>query len=118
MWRLQSKWQPNKPIEAKNCYGTTSIEHPAVQMISMERGKYYMGALWAQTKGLTFTQPGSQAVTSKVLIHICDHNCTIVITTAQLFWIIFNQDRGSAQHPLSFGIRLLPAPAERHITAC
>ena len=23
--------------------GTTSIEHPAVQMITMERGRYYMG---------------------------------------------------------------------------
>ncbi|KAK9823477.1 hypothetical protein WJX72_002996 [[Myrmecia] bisecta] len=40
---IDSKWQPNKPIEAMKCYGTTSIEHPAVQMISMERGKYYMG---------------------------------------------------------------------------
>lgn len=40
---VESKWKPNKALEAKNCYGTTSIEHPAVQMISMERGKYYMG---------------------------------------------------------------------------
>ncbi len=40
---ISSKWAPNKPIEALKCYGTTSIEHPAVQMISMERGKYYMG---------------------------------------------------------------------------
>lgn len=36
---IESKWAPNKPVEALNCYGTTSIEHPAVQMISMERGK-------------------------------------------------------------------------------
>ncbi len=41
---VNSKWAPNKPKEAKHCYGTTSIEHPAVQMISMERGKYYIGA--------------------------------------------------------------------------
>lgn len=40
---VNSKWAPNKPREAKHCYGTTSIEHPAVQMISMERGKYYIG---------------------------------------------------------------------------
>ncbi|EIE21437.1 ATP sulfurylase [Coccomyxa subellipsoidea C-169] len=43
VFTVESKWVPNKPLEAKNCYGTTSIEHPAVQMISMERGKYYMG---------------------------------------------------------------------------
>jgi sulfate adenylyltransferase len=41
---VDSKWAPNKPKEAKHCYGTTSIEHPGVSMISMERGKYYLGA--------------------------------------------------------------------------
>ena len=40
---IDSKWAPNKPVEALKCYGTSSIEHPAVQMISMERGKYYIG---------------------------------------------------------------------------
>ncbi len=40
---IGSKWVPNKPKEAKNCYGTSSLEHPGVQMISMERGKYYLG---------------------------------------------------------------------------
>lgn len=40
---IDSKWLPNKPVEALKCYGTSSIEHPAVQMISMERGKYYIG---------------------------------------------------------------------------
>ena len=40
---VSSKWLPNKPVEARQCYGTTSIEHPAVQMITMERGKYYLG---------------------------------------------------------------------------
>ena len=29
---MESKWKPNKPLEAKQCYGTTSIEHPAVQV--------------------------------------------------------------------------------------
>jgi sulfate adenylyltransferase len=43
VFTVESKWKPNKALEAKNCYRTTSIEHPAVQMISMERGKYYMG---------------------------------------------------------------------------
>ncbi|KAK9868083.1 hypothetical protein WJX84_003836 [Apatococcus fuscideae] len=42
-FEISSKWRPNKPLEALKCYGTSSIEHPAVQMISMERGKYYLG---------------------------------------------------------------------------
>ena len=40
---VTSRYKPNKVIEAKNCYGTTSIEHPAVKMITMERGQYYCG---------------------------------------------------------------------------
>ena len=40
---IQEKWIPDKVIEAKYCYGTTSLEHPAVRMISMERKKYYLG---------------------------------------------------------------------------
>lgn len=39
----EEKYVPNKITEAQNCYGTTSIEHPAVSMITMERKKYYMG---------------------------------------------------------------------------
>lgn len=39
---VESKYLANKPLEAKNCYGTTSIEHPGVQMISFERGQYYL----------------------------------------------------------------------------
>ena len=40
---VQEKWEPDKIIEAKSCYETTSLEHPAVRMISMERKKYYLG---------------------------------------------------------------------------
>ncbi len=40
---VQEKWTPDKVIEAQFCYGTTSLEHPAVRMISMERKKYYLG---------------------------------------------------------------------------
>ena len=40
---IQEKWEPDKVNEAKSCYGTTSLEHPAVRMISMERKKYYLG---------------------------------------------------------------------------
>ncbi|MEW5302475.1 MAG: hypothetical protein WDW36_005256 [Sanguina aurantia] len=47
---IDSKWTPNKPLEALNVYGTSSLEHPAVQMVSMERGKYYMGGA---VQGLT-----------------------------------------------------------------
>ena len=34
---------PPQVKEAKAVYGVTTLEHPAVQMISMERGKYYLG---------------------------------------------------------------------------
>ena len=40
---IESKWQPDKAVEALNCYGTSSLEHPGVLMIATERGKYYMG---------------------------------------------------------------------------
>ena len=34
---------PNKPKEVLECYRTSSLEHPGVQMVAMERGKYYVG---------------------------------------------------------------------------
>ncbi len=40
---VQDKWEPNKVLEAKGCYGTTSLEHPAVNMIATERKKFYLG---------------------------------------------------------------------------
>ena len=40
---VTSKYLANKPLEAKMCCGTTSIEHPGVAMITSERGKYYCG---------------------------------------------------------------------------
>ncbi len=40
---IESKWEPDKESEAHFCYGTTSLEHPAVKMIFHERGKYYIG---------------------------------------------------------------------------
>ncbi|GLI62875.1 ATP-sulfurylase [Volvox africanus] len=40
---VESKWVPNKARETKECYRTSSLEHPGVQMVSMERGKYYLG---------------------------------------------------------------------------
>ncbi len=40
---VESKWEPDKVAEAKGCYGTTSLEHPAVKMIATERQKFYIG---------------------------------------------------------------------------
>ena len=40
---LEDKWEPNKVSEAQGCYGTTSLEHPAVRMIAMERKCFYLG---------------------------------------------------------------------------
>ena len=33
---VESRWEPDKVKEAKGCYGTTSLEHPAVRMIAGE----------------------------------------------------------------------------------
>ncbi|KAL6761401.1 ATP sulfurylase [Haematococcus lacustris] len=40
---VESKYQPDKVKEASKVYGVTTLEHPAVSMIAMERGKYYLG---------------------------------------------------------------------------
>jgi len=46
---VESRWEPDKVKEAKGCYGTTSLEHPAVRMIATERGRLYLGG---QVQGL------------------------------------------------------------------
>ncbi len=40
---VEEKWEPDKVSEAKGCYGTTSLEHPAVRMIATERKRFYLG---------------------------------------------------------------------------
>ena len=40
---VSSKWEPDKSAEAAFCYGTKSLDHPAVKMIFNERGKFYIG---------------------------------------------------------------------------
>ncbi len=40
---IESKWEPDKSSEAKFCYGTNSLDHPAVKMIFHERGRFYLG---------------------------------------------------------------------------
>lgn len=41
--QVEDKWTPDKVAEAKGCYGTTSLEHPAVRMIAAERKHFYLG---------------------------------------------------------------------------
>jgi sulfate adenylyltransferase len=50
---VESRWEPDKVIEAKGCYGTTSLEHPAVRMIASERGRFYLGG---RVQGLALPQ--------------------------------------------------------------
>ena len=40
---VNSKWEPDKSSEAELCYGTNSLDHPAVKMIFNERGRFYIG---------------------------------------------------------------------------
>ncbi len=50
---VESRWEPDKVVEAKGCYGTTSLEHPAVRMIATERGRFYLGG---RLQGLALPQ--------------------------------------------------------------
>jgi sulfate adenylyltransferase len=43
VFMVESRWEPDKAREALGCYGTTSLEHPAVKMIATERGRFYLG---------------------------------------------------------------------------
>jgi len=43
VFTVESRWEPDKVKEALGCYGTTSLEHPAVRMIACERGHFYLG---------------------------------------------------------------------------
>jgi len=38
-----SIYRPDKVVEAKDCYGTSSLEHPTVYSLIAEQGKYYVG---------------------------------------------------------------------------
>merc|ERR1712048_900350 len=39
----ESIYTPDKVLEARECYGTTSLEHPTVYSLIAEQGKYYIG---------------------------------------------------------------------------
>jgi len=53
VFTVESRWEPDKVKEAWGCYGTTSLEHPAVRMIATERGRYYFGG---RVQGLALPQ--------------------------------------------------------------
>jgi sulfate adenylyltransferase len=38
-----SIWKPNRVLEAKECYGTASLEHPTVYSLIAEQGAHYVG---------------------------------------------------------------------------
>lgn len=60
---------PNKPAECIGCYGTSSLEHPAVQMVAMERGKYYLAGKVRPLRGREYPGlrlPGAAAVTASM----------------------------------------------------
>lgn len=40
---VNDRWTPNKAKETKMCYGTSSLEHPGVKMVAMEREHHYIG---------------------------------------------------------------------------
>jgi len=39
---IDGKYTPDRIQECLKCYGATTLEHPAVQMVAMERGKHYL----------------------------------------------------------------------------
>lgn len=39
---VEETFRPDKAVEALGCYGTSSLEHPAVRMIACERGPVYV----------------------------------------------------------------------------
>merc|ERR1719454_288068 len=55
----ESIYKPDKVLEAKECYGTTSLEHPTVHSLIAEQGKYYVGG---RLHGLTMPQFGYQTL--------------------------------------------------------
>jgi len=52
-----SIWKPNKVVEAKECYGTSSLEHPTVHSLIAEQGAYYVGGKLHGIKSPSFKYP-------------------------------------------------------------
>lgn len=84
---VDSKWMPNKPVEALKCYGTSSIEHPAVQMISMERGKYYIGRFCFKGRcGTPLTSTATRRSSSVIMKMWCTSSCRLVSLVFTCHW--------------------------------
>merc|ERR1719157_490191 len=55
--KTSSIWKPNKVVEAKECYGTSSLEHPTVHALIAEQGAYYVGGKLHGIKSVAFPYP-------------------------------------------------------------
>merc|ERR1719382_376724 len=53
----ESIYKPDKVLEAKECYGTTSLEHPTVHSLIAEQGAYYIGGRLHGLKSPAFRYP-------------------------------------------------------------
>merc|ERR1712216_435279 len=49
-----SIYKPNKVLEAKECYGTSSVEHPTVEALMSDLGSHYVGGKVHGLKSPTF----------------------------------------------------------------
>ncbi|MBK16465.1 MAG: sulfate adenylyltransferase [Prochlorococcus sp. SP3034] len=72
---IESKWEPNKSSEAKFCYGTNSLDHPAVKMIFHERGRFYLGG---KIYGLELPKRDFPCKTPKEVRSDLPPNCDVV----------------------------------------
>lgn len=52
-----SIYKPNKVVEAKECYGTSSLEHPTVYSLIAEQGAFYVGGKLHGLKSPAFKYP-------------------------------------------------------------
>jgi len=52
-----SIYKPNKVVEAKECYGTSSLEHPTVFSLVQETGAHYVGGNLHGIKSVAFPYP-------------------------------------------------------------
>ena len=72
---VSSKWEPDKSKEAEFCYGTNSLDHPAVKMIFNERGRYYIGG---KIYGLDLPNRDFQCKTPKEVRNLLPANFDVV----------------------------------------
>jgi len=61
--QIESKWAPNKALEALKVLGTTRLDHPGTQEL-VERGKYYIGG---RIYGLDFPRRNIECKTPRQL---------------------------------------------------